>query len=146
MENVNNFIGIQSNSKLDMSPEGDFFRIWVEFLKPVHKLAKREMDILAAFLKERYRLGKAIIDQNTLDSVLMSWEVKKKIREECGMKPKHFLLILGRFKKNGVLVNGKIDLNLIPSMTEEGVGLLIYFNFKNEQHIRLGIQEDGKVL
>lgn len=146
MEKVNNFIGIQSNSKLDMSPEGDFFKLWVEFHRPIHQLTKREMGILAAFLKERYRLGKVITDQNTLDEVLMSLETKKKIREECKTSPKYFQLVMGKLKRNKVLVNGKIDLNLIPSMTDDGVGLLVYFNFKNEQHIRLGLQEDGNVL
>ena len=51
MEKVTNYIKITSTPKLKMSPEGDFFRYWVAFLKPLHELANREMDVLAAFLK-----------------------------------------------------------------------------------------------
>lgn len=145
MENVNNFIKIQSNRKLNMSPEGDFFRAWVEFFKPVHKLTNREMDVLAMFMKERYELSKVIIDTDVLDKVLMSESTKRKIRESCNVTPRYFQVIMCKFRRNKVITNNKISLNLLPSLTDDGVGLLIYFDFKNEQHIKFGPQEDGKV-
>lgn len=145
MESVNNFIKIQSNKKLNMSPDGDFFRAWVEFFKPVHKLTNREMDVLAMFMKERYNLGKVILDADVLDKVLMSEGTKRKIREACGVTPRYFQVIMCKFRRNKVINNNKIALNLLPSITDDGVGLLIYFDFKNEQHIKLGLQEDGKV-
>lgn len=137
MENVTNFIRIWSNDKLKISPEKDFFRAWTEFLKPVHKLTNREMDVLAVFLKKRWELSKAIIDENVLDAVLMSEATKRQIRIECNITPKHFQVIMGKFRKNNIINNGKIRLNLIPQMTEEGVGLMVYFSFKDEQHVRL---------
>lgn len=140
METVTNLIKIQSNPKLKMSPEGDFFRAWVEFLKPVHNLTNREMDVLAVFLKERYELSKVITDSDVLDSVLMSENTKRRIREVCGISSKHFQVIMSKFRKNKVINNNKIYLNLIPSITKDGVGLMVYFSFKNEQHIKLGPQ------
>jgi predicted transcriptional regulator len=121
-----------------MSPEGDFFRYWVEFLRPIHELTKREMDVLAEFLKARYELSKVIIDSDTLDRVLMSEETKRNIRTSCGISAKHFQVIMSKFRKNGVVKNNKIHLNLIPTITDEGVGLLVHFSFKDEQHIKLG--------
>jgi predicted transcriptional regulator len=121
-----------------MSPEGDFFRYWVEFLRPIHELTKREMDVLAEFLKARYELSKVIIDNDTLDRVLMSDETKRNIRNSCGISSKHFQVIMSKFRKNGVVKNNKIHLNLIPTITDEGVGLLVHFSFKDEQHIKLG--------
>ena len=138
MESVTNLINIGSNSKLKMSPEGDFFRTWVEFTRPVHKLTNREMSVLAGFLKMRYELGKAITDPDLLDSVLMSENTKRQVREQCGISAKHFQLIMCKFRRNGVIVNNKIYLNLIPSITPEGVGLMIYFNFKDEPLVKLG--------
>ena len=144
MENVTNLIKIKSNPKLKMSPDGDFFRAWVEFLKPIHNLTSREMDVLAVFLKKRYELSKVIIDSDTLDSVLMSERTKGEIRRECGVSAKHFQVIMSKFRKNGVVVNNKIFLNLIPSINKEGVGLMIYFSFKDEQLIKLGPQANRK--
>lgn len=139
MEGITNMIQVNSNSKLDVSPEGDFFRIWVEFLKPVHNLTNREMDVLASFLKKRYELSQVITDPEVLDGVLMSEGKKKEIRESCKITSKHFQVIMSKFRKNGVIKNGRIFLNLIPTITKEGVGLMVYFNFRNEQRYRIGV-------
>lgn len=141
---MTNIIKINSNSRLNMSPDGDFFRVWVEFLKPIHNLTNKEMDVLAAFLKKRYELGKVITDSEVLDSVLMSEGTKKSIRLTCGITPKHFQVIMCKFRKRGVVRNNRIYLNLIPTITPEGVGLMVYFNFKNEQHLKLGYVPGGK--
>lgn len=138
MESVTNMIKISSNSHLEMSPDGDFFRVWVEFLKPIHNLTNKEMDVLAAFLKKRYELGKVITDNDVLDNVLMSESTKRQIREQCGTTPKHFQVIMCKFRKKGVIIKNRIYLNLIPTITPDGVGLMVYFNFKDEQHRKLG--------
>ena len=127
-----------------MSPDGDFFRYWVEFLRPLHELTKREMDVLAEFLKVRYNLSKEIINTDRLDRVLMSEETKRDIRKTCGISAKHFQVIMSKFRKNGVVKNGRICLNLIPTITEEGVGLMVHFSFKDEQHIKLGPQKSSQ--
>ena len=144
MEKVTNYIKLTSNSKLKMSPDGDFFRYWVEFLRPLHELTKREMDVLAEFLKVRYNMSKEIINTDRLDRVLMSEEVKRDIRKTCGISAKHFQVIMSKFRKNGVIRDGKIHLNLIPTITDEGVGLMVHFDFKNEQHIKLGYKESSQ--
>ena len=144
MEKVTNYIKLTSNHKLKMSPEGDFFRYWVEFLRPLHELTKREMDVLAEFLKVRYNLSKEIINGDRLDRVLMSEETKREIRKTCGISTKHFQVIMSKFRKNGVIKEGKIHLNLIPTITDEGVGLMVHFSFKDEQHIKLGPQKSSQ--
>ena len=144
MEKVTNYIKLSSNSKLKMSPDGDFFRAWVEFLKPFHKLTKREMDVLAVFLTKRYELSKVILDTALLDKTLMSKVIKAEIRSTCKVSAKHFQLIMCKFRKKGVLKRDNITnldtffLNLIPSITDDGVGLMVYFDFKNEQFSKSG--------
>ena len=135
---ITNIIKMESNDSLDMSPEGDFFRYWAAFLKPLHELTDREMDVYAAFLKMRYTLSKAIIDRDTLDRVLFQTETKQQIRESINMKSKHFQVSIAKLRKHGVIVNEKIPLDLIPTITENGAGLMIYFSFKNEQRVKLG--------
>ena len=114
-----------------MSPDGDFFRVWVEFLKPVHNLTNREMDVLAAFLKKRYEMGKVITDIDSLDKMLMYEETKKEVRLSCGITPKHFQVIMSKFRKNGVIKDGRIHLKLVPSILNGGAGLVIYFDFSH---------------
>lgn len=137
MENVTNMIRVESNSYLDVSPEGDFFRLYVEFLKPLHKLTNREMDVLAAFLKKRHELSKVITREDVLDEMLMSMEVKKQIWEACGLKSKHFQMVMIKLRKNGVIKNNRIRLNLIPTVTKSGVGLMIFFDFNKKNHVKL---------
>ena len=144
MESVTHMIRIDSSSHLNMSPDGDFFRVWVEFLKPIHNLTNKEMDVLAAFLKKRHELGKVITDPEVLDSVLMSENTKREIRLGCKITPKHFQVIMCKFRKKGVIKQNRIYLNLIPTITPEGVGLMIYFNFKNEQHLKFGYVPGSK--
>ena len=141
MESVTNLIEIKSNASLKMSPDGDFFRAWVDFHRPIHELTKREMDVLAAFLKKRWELSKKIKDEEALDRYLMDEEVRTQIAEECSMKMRHLRVTLSAFRKRGILVNEKFITTLLPTITKEGVGLMIYFNFKNEQpFVKLGPQ------
>ena len=85
-----------------------FFRKWFEFLEPFHKLTSREMDVATAFVKQRYKLSKVVQDPEILDKVLMSEDTKRTIREECNITLPHFQVIMGKLRKNQIIVNGKI--------------------------------------
>ena len=123
----NNVIGIPTTiDKL--------FRYWVEFLKPLHHLTDREMDVIIMFLKKRYELSKSIIDQATLNRFLMSEEIKAEIRDACGVSPAHFQVIMGKLRKNKVIVDGNIFPKFIPNIkeTDDAFQLLLYFPIINE--------------
>lgn len=141
MERVTNYIQIQSNPKLKMSLDGDFFRAWVESLRFVHNLTKKEMEVLAVCLKERWKISKKVPD-DMVDSILLNNESRKTICEKCHIKPKHLNVVLSKFRKNGVIdKNEKFYLNLIPSIDKDGARLMINFSFKNEQQlVKLGPQ------
>lgn len=110
----------------------DFFRYWFEFLKPFHKLTNREIDVIASFVKQRYELSKAITDDKLLDRVTMSEETKRKVREECHMELPHFQVIMGKLRKNNVIVDGKINPRFIPNLKGEDnmFQLLLLFELK----------------
>lgn len=141
MESVTNYIRIESNPKLKMSPDGDFFRAWVESLRFVHNLTKKEMEVLAVFLQKRYKLRKKISD-DMVDTYLLSNDTRKEICDECHIKPKHLNVVLSKFRKNGVIDDHeRFYLPLIPSIDKDGARLMIDFNFKNERKlIKLGPQ------
>lgn len=124
---VNNVIG------LSQSPLGDkFFKYWFIFLRPLHHLTDREIDVIASFTKHRYELSKVIKDETLLDTVLMSEETKRKVREDCNITLAHFQVIMGKLRKNKVIINNKINSKLIPNIREDSksLQLLVLFPIK----------------
>lgn len=110
--NINNVIRIPTNLKM-------FFRYWFLFLAPFHKLSEREIDIIALLTYKRYELSKVISDNEILDKVLMSADTRKKILEETNISLNYYQLILGKLKKNKVIINNRINPKFIPNITED---------------------------
>lgn len=110
----------------------DFFRYWLEFLKPFHQLTGREIDVATALIRQRYELSKVITDDNILDKVVMSDDTRKIVREECNLSLPHFQVIMGKLKKNKIIVDGRINPKFIPNITEDhdNFQLLLLFELK----------------
>lgn len=126
MKKPNNIVRIPCS--LDKS----FFRLWFKFLEPFHKLTDREIDVITSFVNQRYGLSKVIKDNEILDKVTMSEDTKKKVREECNITLPHFQVIMGKLRKNKVIVDGKINPRFIPNIDEETdtFQLLLLFELK----------------
>lgn len=113
----------------------EFFKWWCTMLKPFIPLANRDVDVLVAFLYKRYRLSRGISDIRLLDVILMSNEVKREIREECGMSSVQFYGTLSRLKKARILVDNKINPRLIPNLRNDKdkyFQLLILFDLEGK--------------
>lgn len=110
----------------------NIFRYWLSFLSPFHHLTEREEDVAAAFLKERYKLSKVVLDDELLDRMLMSEETQSKLREECSLNNQHFQVIKSKLKQKKFLVDGKINPRLIPNLKEDSntFQLLLLFDLK----------------
>lgn len=122
----NNVIVLKSNLN------GKFFRMWLEFLRPFHKLTERETDVMAAFLKQRFELSKVVSDQEVLNKLTMSEDTKRKVREDCGISQAHFQVIMTKLKKSKMIENGKINSKFIPRVgqTSKGFQLLLAFDLE----------------
>lgn len=109
-----------------------FFRYWFEFLYPFHKLTAREIDVITSLVKQRYELSKVITDEEVLDRVVMSEDTKRKVREECNITLPHFQVIMGKLRKNNVIIDNKINPKFIPNVKEENGNfkLLLLFDLK----------------
>lgn len=110
----------------------NFFRYWFMFLEPFHKLTDREIDVITSFTKQRYELSKVIKDNDILDKVTMSEDTKRKVREECNITLPHFQVIMGKLRKNKVIIDGKINPRFIPNINEDTgtFQLLLFFELK----------------
>ena len=123
---INNVIRIPTslNSK--------FFRYWFEFLQLFNKLTEREIAVITSLVKQRYELSKVIKDDEILDSVTMSEDTKRKVREECNMTLPHFQVIMGKLRKSKVIIDNKINPRFIPNIREDSgtFQLLLLFELK----------------
>lgn len=97
----------------------DFFKYWLEFLKPFHSLTDREIDVAASFIKKRFELSFKINDSEILDQILMSEDTKRKIREECDISSAHFQVIMGKLRKSNLIIDNKINPRYLPNINEE---------------------------
>lgn len=122
---------VDSIVRIPCKVDGKFFRYWFEFLTPFHNLTEREMDVITSFVKQRYELSKVIKDNEILNKVTMSEDTKKKVREECGISLPHFQVIMGKLRKNKVIIDGKINPRYIPSVDEENGSfkMMLLFDF-----------------
>jgi hypothetical protein len=105
--------------RIPTSLQGNFFKHWLNFLKPFHQLTDREIDVTTSFIKHRYELSKVIKDNEILDKVTMSEDTKRKVREECNITLPHFQVIMGKLRKSKVIIDGKINPKFIPNIDEE---------------------------
>lgn len=126
MEKPNNIV------RIPCSLSNSFFKYWFKFLRPFHKLTDREIDVITSFVKQRYELSKVIKDNEILDKVTMSEDTKKKVREECNITLPHFQVIMGKLKKNKVIIDGRINPRFIPNINEDTgtFQLLLLFELK----------------
>ena len=118
--------------RVDTSLDGDFFMHWFQYLQPIHNLTNREMEVITCFVKKRYELSKVISDNEILDKVTMGEDTKKKIREELGISPINFQVIMSKLRKSGVIENNVINSKYIPNIREgeDSFNLVIHFNLK----------------
>lgn len=118
--------------RVPTSLNGGFFRYWFEFLRPFHKLTEREIDVISTLIKVRYELSKVIKDVTILDRVALSKDTQERVREECNMSLPHFQVIMGRLRKNNIIIGDKINPRFIPNIDEEtgNFQLLLFFELK----------------
>lgn len=125
MDKINNVVRVPCKSRTD------FFRYWLLFLRPYHKLTEREIDVATAFLMHYYELEKIINDKGILNKVVMSEDIKKKIMEDCSISMPHFQVILGKLRKSKIIINNQLNPRFLPNIKEGGptFNLLLTFNF-----------------
>lgn len=125
---------IDSYLRVPTKKDGDFFRLWVGFLKPYHDLTERESSILAYLLKSRYQLSKEINNEEILDQVLFSEQTKKKIYTELNITQENFHVLFSRLRKKGVIVGDKLNKRFVPALkdNDKEFKMIVSFDFQND--------------
>jgi len=117
-----------------------FFKYWLQFTAPLHRLQGKEIDILAILLKKRFELSKIITEDKLIDQYLFSREVRELMCEESGESMINFRVVLSRLRKaNIILDKNRLNKKIIPSLNpkDKRFDLMIIFDMKddNEQKV-----------
>ncbi len=113
----------------------NFFKYWLQFTSPLHRLQKKEIEVFAYILKKRYELSYMIADDNLIDSYLFSTDIRKQMCDESGEKVANFQVILSKLRKQGVITSeNKINKKFIPLLSKDSVkfDLMIIFDIKHD--------------
>lgn len=100
--------------------EDSFYKAWVEFLTPFHKLTARERDVAARVLLQYDRLKAHIPEHDVLLDVLWSQKSRKDMMKSLGMSQAYFQMVLKKMRDAGMLVgdNNDIFAKYIPHKTD----------------------------
>lgn len=120
---INKGITINSSSTLE------FFRKWFIFIRPLINVPPKEIEILSWICLKRHELGKIISDESVRDSVLFNTETLRSIEKECGVNHDHFLVIMGRLRKAGLIKNHSVNKSILPDDFSEDSPIRLFVQF-----------------
>jgi len=109
----------------------NFFRLWIEFLTPLHGLTYRERDVLATFIKKRFELAKSITDEQLVDKILFSKDSVNEVKKDCNISKSYFKMVMIKLRKTKAIIDGKINPKFMPknlAYDDKSFQLLFYFD------------------
>lgn len=137
--------GINNVIRIPTSLETGFFRLWMEFLSPLHGLTGREKDVVASFLKVRHRLSKSISDDKLIEAALTTPDVIDDIRADCGVSMPFFRVIMGSLRQKDVFRGNRLNPKYIPSGVKTGMKdfkLVLYFDISEDTVKEEGVKDE----
>lgn len=105
----------------------EFFKSWLEILKPFHHFTEAEMTVAAKILEKRDKMKHGIIDEDLLDKMVLSTDIKSEIRSEINMSSGNFQVVLGKLKKAKFIVDGRINKRFVPDLNGPNYSLMFCF-------------------
>ena len=141
-------MNLNANSNIAKVPcalDIGFFYKWLSFLTPLHKLTKSERQVLASFLAKRHELSQIIRDENMLDNVLNSIDIRKDIREAIGLTTPQFNILISKMRRSGVMDGKKINKHYIPNIQKDTgqYRLTIIFDIDDKYKVEKTVLQQG---
>lgn len=99
--------------------EDSFYRMWIEFLAPFHKLTARERDVAARIIMQYFKLKDSVPDPEVLREVLWSRKSRSDMMASLKISQPHFQMVLAKLKAAGVLIDGEINPKYIPHKSND---------------------------
>jgi hypothetical protein len=106
-----------------------FFRNWVQFTQPFHKLRPQEQHLLSLLLFHHYRLRQEITNNKILWKELFDYDTKLSMYEEMEIQSGALENLLSSLRKKKVILDGQISPVYIPEITKSTKKFTLTFNF-----------------
>lgn len=106
-----------------------FYRAWMEFLTPYHKLTAREKDVAARILQQYFKFRESVNDPDVIRDLLWSRKSRKDIMDSLKISQAHFQMVLAKLRTAGFLTDGDIEPRFIPHMIQEESRFLLQVCF-----------------
>jgi len=116
--------------------ETSFYRAWIEFLAPYHKLTARERDVAARILMQYFKFRDSVDDPAVLRDLLWSKTSRKDLMRSLKISQAHFQIILNKLKSAGFLLEWDINPRFIPHKVadESRFMLQVVFDWSSNNH------------
>jgi hypothetical protein len=106
-----------------------FFRQWILFTKPFHKLNNQQQEVLSLLLYYHYQLKHEITNNKILWKEVFDYDTKVKIYTELNIQPSALENLLSQLRKRKIIVENKISPVYIPDISKNSKVFTIKFNF-----------------
>jgi len=107
----------------------DFFKKWIEFTTPFHKLNGRQQKVLALLLYHHYTFKKEITNNKILWKAVFDYDTKVDIYTELNMTSASLENIISQLRKSKVIIDNQITPVYIPELANNSKKFSIHFNF-----------------
>lgn len=106
-----------------------FFRRWVQFTEPFHKLNNRQQQVLSLLLYYHYILKQEITNNKILWKEVFDYDTKVKIYSELEIHQTGLENILTQLRKKNVIMDNQISPVYIPDLDKNSKTFTIKYNF-----------------
>lgn len=107
-----------------------FFRRWVQFTEPFHKLNNRQQQVLSLLLYYHYILKQEITNNKILWKEVFDYDTKVKIYSELEIHTTGLENILTQLRKKNVIMDNQISPVYIPDLDKNSKTFTIKYNFR----------------
>lgn len=106
-----------------------FFRVWLELLRPFHKMTNKEMDIVGYLLHRRHQLMVKVNDEKLVNQLLIDANTREEIRKRMGYGSNQVLSnMLSELRNKSILDGDSINRLLIPKIEYGAKSFQLIFN------------------
>lgn len=107
----------------------EFFRTWLVWLRPLHRLTEKEMDIAALMLEGMQFLSSRVKDEKKRGRIVTSLESRKRMSDMIGMSDQYFGMLISGLKKKGFIQGDGINPQYIPRIEPDGRDYAVTLDF-----------------
>ena len=110
----------------------EFYRTWLDYLLPIHKLTKREMDVAAVMLMSLQMLSRKVRSFRKRCGILLSRDGRKRLATYMDLSDEYFSMLYTSLKrKKFITEEGLINPLYVPDIvdSQKEYSLTVLFKF-----------------